>query len=145
MAYGPVPSSRGRGPASPGGRPPGTPRWPTAPFLRHGAGALPARGGDPLEPPDGPGQLTAPRSCRSVISAGVRPRPASTSLVLLPGRTGGDGWPLGVRPNRGAGAGWMTPPTSMNVPRAALCGWAGASPGLTTGATQASEPAKAAT
>src|SRR5215472_5518078 len=31
------------GSASPGGRPPGTPRWLKAPFLRHGALALPAR------------------------------------------------------------------------------------------------------
>src|SRR5215472_19307363 len=34
------------GPAGPGERPPGTPRWLKAPFLRHGALALLARGSD---------------------------------------------------------------------------------------------------
>src|SRR5215467_4699627 len=97
--------------------------------------------GCPARP--GADQLTAPPSRRAVISAVVRPRPASTSRVSLPGRTGGEGGPQGVRANRGAGPGWTTPPTSMKVPRAALWGWAGASRGLTTGATHASEPANA--
>src|SRR6516162_9640453 len=39
LVYGPVPPSPGRGPASPGGDP-RNPRWPTARFLRHRAGAL---------------------------------------------------------------------------------------------------------
>src|SRR6516162_6356970 len=76
LACGPVPSSPGRCPAGPGGRPPATPaglrpgsfvtgalpcwprgatpwnpRWPAARFLRHRAVALLAQGGDPLEPP----------------------------------------------------------------------------------------------
>src|SRR5438105_4295229 len=49
MAYGPVPSSPGRGPASPGDDP-RNPRWPTARFLRHRAGALLARGTTPGTP-----------------------------------------------------------------------------------------------
>src|SRR5690348_2323297 len=39
VACGPVPSSPGRGRIGPGERPPGTPRWPAARFLRHRAGA----------------------------------------------------------------------------------------------------------
>src|ERR1017187_7266741 len=78
-------------------------------------------------------------------SEGENPAPASTASVFAPGLTGGAGTPAGVRPNRGAGAGWITPPTLMNMPRAALCGWAGASPGLSTGATHASEPSNNST
>ena len=39
--------------AIPGGRPPGAPRWPTARFLRHRAGAPLAQGAPPPEPPAG--------------------------------------------------------------------------------------------
>ena len=44
----------GRDPASPGERPPGTPRWPAARFLRHRAWALLARGSDPPGTPRWP-------------------------------------------------------------------------------------------
>ena len=53
-------------PYLPGERPPGTPRWRMAPFLRHGALAVSARGSDPPEPPDGlrPGSsVTGPGPC----------------------------------------------------------------------------------
>ena len=60
--------------------------------------------------------------------------------MSLPGTGGGSGTAAGVRLNRGAGAGWRTPPTSMNVPRATLCGCPGASAMLSTGVTQASDP-----
>ena len=50
----------------------------------------------------------------------------------------------GVRENRGAGPGSAVPSCSTNVPRAARCGWAGASPRPSTGVTQASVPSKAA-
>ena len=63
----PVPAGRDRPRASarpvvrgvsPGERPPGTPRWPAARFLRHRAGALLARGSDPGTPrwPASPGE-----------------------------------------------------------------------------------------
>src|SRR5215472_8984467 len=64
-----------RGPAGPGGRPPGTPRWPAARFLRHRAGTLLARGGDPPEPPAGlrPGSfVTGPGPLHRVVVAGGR-------------------------------------------------------------------------
>src|ERR1035438_2600505 len=86
-----------------------------------------------------------PRSRRAVISPGENPASARTASVCAPGLVGGVGVAHGVRSNRGAGPGWVTPPTLMNVPRAALCGWAGASPGLSTGATQASEPSNNST
>jgi hypothetical protein len=45
-----------------------------------------------------------------------------------------------VRLKRGAGAGCTTPPTFAKVPRATLCGCAGASSQSSTGAKQASLP-----
>ena len=68
------------------------------------------------------GHVAAPLSRNRAMSAALKPSPASTSLVSAPGRAGGDGGAQVVRPNRGAGAGWVTPPTSMKVLRAALCG-----------------------
>src|SRR5262249_32470401 len=53
--------------AGPGERPPGTARWPTAPFLRHRAVAVLARGSDPREPPGGlrpRSSVTGPWPCR---------------------------------------------------------------------------------
>src|SRR5215813_13218274 len=53
LAQGPVPSSRDLGRAARGGRPPGTPRWLKAPFLRHETLAVLPGGATPLEPPAG--------------------------------------------------------------------------------------------
>src|SRR5215831_14809546 len=51
VAGAPVSSSGELGRVGPGERPPGAPRWPTPPFLRHGSLAVLARGSDPPEPP----------------------------------------------------------------------------------------------
>ena len=74
------------------------------------------------QPREPAGQVAAPLSRNRAISVALKPSPASTSLVSAPGRAGGEGGAQAVRPNRGAGAGWVTPPTSMKVLRAALCG-----------------------
>ena len=50
----------------------------------------------------------------------------------------------GVPSKRGDGDGCTTPATSVNVCRNRLCGWSGASAGDSTGAAQASLPAKTA-
>ncbi len=70
------------------------------------------------------------------------PQAASASRVCSPGRAGGASRVGAVREKRGAGAGWVTPSRSTKVPRAARCGWCGASARGTTGATQASVPSK---
>ena len=68
----------------------------------------------------------------------------ATSAVSAPGRAGPLRTAVGVAEKRGAGAGWVMPPWSVKVPRAARCGWCGASRRDSTGATQASEPSKTA-
>ena len=70
------------------------------------------------------------------------PQAVSASRVCSPGSAGALLMVDAVREKRGAGAGWVTPSRSTKVPRAARCGWAGASARGTTGATQASVPSK---
>ena len=72
------------------------------------------------------------------------PKPAR--LLASSGRAGAGPSPssVGVRENRGAGAGCITPSCSRMVCRAARCGWSAASLSGVTGSTQASEPAKTA-
>ena len=70
------------------------------------------------------------------------PQAVSASRVCSPGSAGALLMVDAVREKRGAGAGWVTPSCSTKVPRAARCGWAGASARGTTGATQASVPSK---
>ena len=62
--------------------------------------------------------------CRAApaISSGAKPQSARASSVCSPGAGGGRGDAPGVRLNRGAGAGWTTPPTSVKVPRSRRCG-----------------------
>ena len=57
---------------------------------------------------------------------------------------GAAGVPPGVRENRGAGACWVMPSSSMSYPRAAMCSFAGASAKVSTGETHASVPRKIA-
>ena len=61
--------------------------------------------------------------------------------AISPGASAPTG-PVAASENRGAGAGWATPPDSVNVPRAARWGWRGASDIGSTGATHASVPLK---
>ncbi len=72
VAQGPVPSSRGLGRICPGERPPGTPRWPTARFLRYRAGAVFTRGSDPRNPPVAQGPVPSSRGLGRVYP-GERP------------------------------------------------------------------------
>src|SRR4051812_16621194 len=71
------------------------------------------------------GSDAAPEASKASTSA--MPHAARAARVPVPGAEGG--WPrvAGVREKRGAGAGWTTPWCSTYVPRAARCGWSGAS------------------
>ena len=51
----------------------------------------------------------------SAISSSLNPNCIRTSSVCWPGCAGGLSIFPGVRLNRGAGAGWVTPATSTNV------------------------------
>src|SRR2546423_100570 len=82
----------------------------------------------------------APAERSLAISASDRSQSASASSVSAAGADGGREIPPGVRLKRGAGAGWVTPPTSVNTWRATLCGWRGASSSVRTGAKQTSVP-----
>ena len=80
-----------------------------------------------------------------VLSSGERcvgyvPVAGHARRCRRPGRAGPLRTEAGVAEKRGAGAGWVMPPWSVKVPRAARCGWCGASRSESTGATQASEP-----
>ena len=66
------------------------------------------------------------------------PQPVNTSSVCWPGQAGSPSISAVVRLNRGAGAGWVTPPCSTKVPRSTLWGWAAASLIVRTGAKQTS-------
>src|SRR5262249_39465014 len=82
---------------APGERPPGTPRWPKAPFLRHGGLGLAGRGGRPRGPcvtlaaprcrgrggpmPQRP-RVTVLGSLNTDISLPVPPLPAPGETVL---------------------------------------------------------------
>ena len=91
---------------SPGERPPGTPRWLKAPFLRHGALALPARGATPWNPR----WPARPRSFRhGALALPARGRPPEPPLAqgpvpssrgLGPVGPGGDLRWLNARPGR---------------------------------------------
>ncbi len=64
--------------------------------------------------------------------------------MSAPAATAGRGDRLAIeRENRGAGAGWRSVPTWTEPPRPAIWGWSGASPNVSTGATQASVAANA--
>jgi hypothetical protein len=65
-------------------------------------------------------------------------------VVSAPGKPGAPPASPGVRLNRGAAAGCTTPSTDVNVPRLTLCGCAGASPRVSTGAKQVSVPSSSA-
>ena len=90
---------------------------------------------------------TAPADSSSSTSA--KPKSASTARVcaptgaIAPAGSAPIGPPPGPASNRGAGAGWSTPPVVTNVPRAARCGSDGASVMLRIGATHASVPTNA--
>lgn len=84
----------------------------------------------------------APALPSSRISSEERPSSASNVSESAPGGRDGDWMAPGVLVNRGAGAGWMTPSCSTNVPRARLCGWSGASMSESTGAKQTSLPSR---
>src|SRR4029453_12843378 len=82
----------------------------------------------------------APEAISSSTSS--RPQATSASRVCAPGRAGGIPNDVGVRENRGAGAGCRTPSCSTKTPRASRCGCD--APSGSTGATQASVPSKRA-
>ena len=65
-------------------------------------------------------QMTALPSRSALIFSAEKPQSASTSAVCCPGCAGGSGTAHGVRLKRGAGAGCLTPPTSMKVLRSLL-------------------------
>ena len=65
-------------------------------------------------------QVTAPASRSLAISPSETPQSARASSVSAAGADGGREIAPGVRLNRGDGAGWTTPSTSTNVPRATL-------------------------
>jgi hypothetical protein len=82
----------------------------------------------------------APHARSRSKSGALKPQSRSASSVCSPGRAGGRWIALGVRLNRGAGAGWITPFSSTKVARWRLCGWRGASSMLSKGAKQTSLP-----
>jgi hypothetical protein len=84
----------------------------------------------------------APAFFKFAISLSPKPQSTSASAVLAPGAGGGFWTAPGVRAKRGAGPGWVTPATSMKVPRAALWGCFGASASERTGAKHASLPSR---
>ena len=111
----------------------------------HPHGDLP--GGQPLS------RRTGPRGRRSAMAPAVRsaatslgssPQSPRASSPCWPGLGGGRRIAPGVPANRGQGAGWTTPATSVKVSRDWLWGWSGASAGESTGAAQASVPSKIA-
>ena len=122
VAQGPVPSSRGLGRICPGERPPGTPRWPTARFLRYRAGAVFTRGSDPRNPPVAQGPVPSSRGLGRVYP-GERPPGTSRWPVFTRGeRPPEPRWPT-ARLARGAllsNPGWPKAPWRATGPSAVL-------------------------
>ncbi len=118
VAHGPVPSSRGLGRICPGERPPGTPRWPTARFLRYRAGAVFTRGSDPRNPPVAQGPVPSSRGLGRVYP-GERPPGTSRWPVFTRGeRPPEPRWPT-ARLARGAllsNPGWPKAPWCATGP-----------------------------